>query len=202
MPNQPAVAVEILSFASALAHWHQQHQFCGYCGKRTKSLELGTSRQCQDSQCANRVFPRTDPAVIMTVSHPQSAHMPQLLMGRQSQWAAGVYSVLAGFVDPGESLEMAVRREVKEEAGIEVGQVDYAQSQAWPYPCSLMVGFHAQALSAQIQFDPKELSDAKWFDLATLAQFGDWSDDQSEYRFPRADSIAYQLIQSWIHTHS
>ncbi len=132
----------ILAYARALAHWHRHHRFCGKCGAPTAMRESGHLRVCTDSACGAHHFPRTDPAVIMLVSRGDRA-----LLGRKPEWVKDMYSALAGFVEPGESLEAAVAREVMEETGVVVSNVRYQSSQPWPFPASLMLGFYADAIS-------------------------------------------------------
>ncbi len=139
--------------------------------------------------CATSHFPRTDPAVIMLVTDGERA-----LLGRQKSWPQGQHSTLAGFVEPGESLEDAVAREVFEETRVVVGEVRYHSSQPWPFPSSIMLGFTAVARTSEITVDPSELEDARWFDR-------DWMlahQDDDEFRLPRRDSIARRLIEDWL----
>src|SRR5262249_4560440 len=153
----------LLAYARGLMHWHARHGFCGVCGSRTESASAGHVRKCTNPDCGASHFPRTDPAVIMLVHDGDKA-----LLGRQKVWPQGMYSTLAGFVEPGESLEETVRREVYEETGIAVGEVVYHSSQPWPFPASLMIGFHAEARSRTINRVDSELEDAGWFSRAEL----------------------------------
>jgi len=178
----------LLAYARGLAFWHQRHRFCGVCGAPTVAIEAGHVRRCTNESCAAHHFPRTDPATIMLVSDGDRA-----LLGRKSIWANGMYSTLAGFLEPGESLEDAVRREVMEETGIRAGQVRYHSSQPWPFPASLMVGFHAQALSHDITIDRDELEDARWFSRAEILRFA-----EEGRSLPRPDAIARRLIEAWL----
>jgi NAD+ diphosphatase len=146
-------------------------------------------RRCTDPACRTMHFPRTDPAVIMLVVDGERA-----LLGRQKAFPPGMYSTLAGFVEPGESLEGAVAREVREETDIEVGAVVYHSSQPWPFPANIMLGFHASAASTEITVDPGELEDARWFERRWLI---DHVDDDS-FRLPRRDSIARRLVEDWL----
>lgn len=187
----------ILAYARAMLNWHRDHQFCGRCGSPTRSEQAGHRRCCQNNDCQQISFPRTDPAIIVLVEHPGGdGGPPRCLLGRSSRWPAGSYSTLAGFVEPGESLENAVRREVREEAGIAVGEVTYLASQPWPFPGSLMLGFQAQALDDQIQRHDDELEDARWFGLDELSRAGEWG-DSAPLCLPRLDSIARFLIEHW-----
>ncbi|MGY6630604.1 MAG: NAD(+) diphosphatase [Wenzhouxiangella sp.] len=187
----------ILAYARAMLNWHRNHQFCGRCGSATVSEQGGHRRRCRNADCQQVTFPRTDPAIIVLVEHPGSdGGPPRCLLGRSPHWPPGTYSTLAGFVEPGESLENAVRREVREEAGIRVGRVDYLASQPWPFPGSLMLGFQAQAVNVAIERQDDELEDVRWFGLDELAQAGEW-DDGSPLCLPRKDSIARFLIDQW-----
>jgi NAD+ diphosphatase len=181
----------VLAYAHGILHWHRRHRFCGVCGSATESREGGHVRVCARATCGAEHFPRTDPAVIMLVSrHDHQA----CLLARQARWPRGMYSTLAGFVEPGESLEEAVTREVREEAGLAVTNVRYRGSQPWPFPSSIMLGFHAEAeTDAPIRFDPSELQHAAWFTRADIARF-----DQLGLRLPSGDSIARRLLNEWL----
>ena len=180
----------LLAYARGIPHWHARHRFCGVCGGPTEDRQAGHLRVCADPGCGAEHFPRTDPAVIMLVSRGDRA-----LLGRKGEWPDGMYSTLAGFVEPGESLEEAVAREVGEEVGVEVAGVRYHSSQPWPFPASLMLGFYAEARSDEIAMNREELEDARWFTRAELAAGGAGID-----RRPRSDSIARRLIEDWIAT--
>ncbi|HEV2303857.1 MAG TPA: NAD(+) diphosphatase [Stellaceae bacterium] len=181
----------LLALARAILHWHARHRFCGLCGGPTMSEEAGHMRRCADPQCNAMHFPRTDPAVIMLVTRGERA-----LLGRNKNFPLpGMYSTLAGFVEPGESLEDAVAREVREETGIEVGAVDYHSSQPWPFPGNIMLGFHAEARTSEIAVDYGELEDARWFERQWLLAHA----DDDAFRLPRLDSIARRLIEDWLH---
>ncbi len=153
----------ILAYAQAIFHWHRQSRFCQRCGHANALKNSGHVRLCSNPSCARETFPRTDAAVIMLVIDRSEPGVERCLLGRSPHWPEGVYSTLAGFVEPGETLEDAVRREVFEEAGIRVGQVQYLASQPWPFPQSMMLGFQAQASSSEIKIDYDELADAAWF---------------------------------------
>jgi NAD+ diphosphatase len=144
-------------------------------------------------------FPRTDPVVIMLVtSAPGEGRPERCLLGRHGRLPRGAYSLLAGFVEPGESLEEAVAREVAEETGVEVTDVRYQGSQPWPFPYSMMMGFRATARRDDIAVDTDELEDARWFTAAEVAGFGEWEDEAAEHRLPRRDSIARALLDAWL----
>lgn len=188
----------LLAYARGMLYWHRNHRFCGRCGSETLSQKGGHSRACSNPQCGHGSFPRTDPAIIVLVEHPRDdGGPPRCLLGRTPKFPPGVYSTLAGFVEPGESLEQTVRREVFEESGIKVGPVHYRASQPWPFPSSLMLGFHATATSWEIHRHDEELEDARWFGLDELRRAGEWG-DESDLSLPRRDSIARYLIQTWI----
>lgn len=177
----------ILAHARGLMHWRSRHRFCGVCGGRCEPRHAGNAMAC--TQCNAQHFPRTDPAVIMLVTRGDSA-----LLGHSTRFPnSTMYSTLAGFVEPGESLEEAVAREVFEESGIRTGDVFYHSSQPWPFPSSIMLGFHAEAVTSEITIDPVEIADARWFTRAELrdpASVG--------ITLPRADSIARRLIEDWM----
>lgn len=182
----------LLAYARGLAHWHDRQRFCGICSHPTEIASAGHVMICTNPSCATSHFPRTDPAMIVLVHDGD-----RCLLGRQPQWTPGMYSTLAGFVEPGESLEDAVRREVFEESGIRVGEVVYHSSQPWPFPQSLMLGFTATALSTQITVATDELEDARWFSAADLKRL-----EELGFHLPRADSIARRLIENWLSTQS
>ncbi len=179
----------LLALARAMAFWHSRHRFCGLCGSPTRSEEAGHMRRCTDPACHAMHFPRTDPAVIMLVTDGERA-----LLGRNKNFLPGMYSTLAGFVEPGESLEDAVAREVREETAIEVGAVHYHSSQPWPFPANIMLGFYADAVSSEITVDYGELEDASWFERAWLLSHA----DDDSFRLPRRDSIARRLLADWL----
>jgi NAD+ diphosphatase len=179
----------LLALARAMLFWHSRHRFCGVCGSPTLSEEAGHMRRCTDPACKAMHFPRTDPAVIMLVSDGERA-----LLGRQKAFPPGMYSTLAGFVEPGESLEDAVAREVREETAIEIGEVIYHSSQPWPFPANIMLGFHAAAMSSEITVDVGELEDARWFERDWLRAHV----DDDTFRLPRLDSIARRLVEDWL----
>lgn len=192
--RQAAMAAQ----ARGLIYWHRHHRFCGLCGAPTASRHGGYLRACTAEGCTKDTFPRMDPAVIMLVEHRPESAEPVCLLGRGPQWPVGSFSTLAGFMEPGESLEETVAREVMEEAGVAVDRVTYQGSQPWPFPSSLMLGFRARARSTELRLDAQELADAGWFTARELRSFGDWTDPSAERRLPRRDSIARYLIDAWI----
>ena len=179
----------LLAYARGLAYWHERHRFCGTCGSPTEAKAAGHQRQCTTAECATVQFPRTDPAVIMRVTHGD-----RILLARQAVWAQGMHSVLAGFVEPGESLEDAVAREVHEEVGLRLNRIKYFGSQPWPFPSSLMLGFSAEATSDDFKVDEKELESARWMTRAELLN----SPEDSTFKLPRRDSISWRLIEDWL----
>jgi NAD+ diphosphatase len=179
----------LLALARAMLFWHSRHRFCGVCGAPTRSEEAGHVRRCTSAGCATTHFPRTDPAVIMLVTDGDRA-----LLGRNKNFLPGMYSTLAGFVEPGESLEDAVAREVREETAIDVAAVHYHSSQPWPFPANIMLGFYAEAASTAITVDYGELEDARWFERDRLLSHA----EDDNFRLPRRDSIARRLIEDWL----
>lgn len=182
----------VLSYARGMCHWHRRHAFCGACGQRTIAIQGGHVRQCGNADCGIHHFPRTDPAMIVLVNHRE-----RCLLGRKPEWPAGRYSTIAGFVEPGEAVEQAVVREVREETGIDVDEVSYHSSQPWPFPGSVMLGFHARASSAgEIELIDGELADARWFDHGEVE---DALNRTGPLRLPPRISIARRLIEHWYH---
>ncbi len=189
MTQLDATEAALAATARALLHWHRSHGFCATCGSASTLAMAGWQRDCPS--CGAQHFPRTDPVVIMLVTHGNRA-----LLGRSPGWPEGMYSCLAGFVEPGETLEAAVRREVLEEAGIRIGAVRYLASQPWPFPASLMIGCAAEALTDTITRDPAELEDAIWLTreeaLATL------SGERTDILPARKGAIAHFLLSNWL----
>ena len=179
----------ILAYARGLTYWHDRHRFCGTCGSPTESKAAGHQRQCTNPDCSAVQFPRTDPAVIMRITHGD-----RILMARQAVWPQGMHSVLAGFVEPGESLEDAVAREVYEEVGLRLTRIRYFSSQPWPFPSSLMLGFSAEATSDQFKVDENELESARWMTRPELLD----SPEDETFKLPRKDSISRRLIEDWL----
>lgn len=188
----------MLAFARGMAYWQRRHRFCGVCGEQTIAQSGGFVRKCASQTCGTEHFPRTDPAVIMLVTAilPGGEHC---LLGRQPGWVEGQYSSLAGFVEPGESLETAVAREVMEESAIEINDVRYRASQPWPFPSSLMLGFRAKATTFEIDVGDDELEDARWFSRDELHERA--RKDAADGKLSRSDSIARWLINDWLNEH-
>jgi NAD+ diphosphatase len=179
-----------LAEAKALLHWHARHGFCAGCGAPTKMVQGGWRRDCP--RCNYQHFPRTDPVVIMLAVHDDVC-----LLGRQSRFPPNMWSCLAGFVEPGETLEEAARRETMEEAGIACGRVRYFASQPWPFPASIMIGCHMQATSQDITVDRSELEDARWFGRDEVAaMLGRTHPDRLITPAPFA--IAHHIIRAWV----
>jgi NAD+ diphosphatase len=179
-----------LAEAKAMLAWHARHRFCANCGAPTEVAEAGWKRVCP--ACKTEHFPRTDPVVIMLAVRGE-----RCLLGRSARFAASMWSCLAGFIEPGECFEEAVRREVREEAGIVCGRVQYFASQPWPFPMSLMIGCHAEALTEDITVDRSELEGARWFDreeiaLMLLRQHPDGLGT------PPPVAIAHHIIRAWV----
>jgi NAD+ diphosphatase len=198
-PLMEAREAALMAYARGILHWHRHHRYCGQCGHATESRHGGHMRFCTNPDCGRETFPRTDPAVIMLVEYrPSNGGPPKCLLGRQSRWPPGSYSTLAGFVEPGESLEEAVAREVYEEAGVHIGNVSYQASQPWPFPSSIMLGFRAQAETTALRLDHNELEDARWFTTEEIRKSGEWGDETAPLRLPPKDSIARFLIELWL----
>ena len=178
----------LLAYARAIVTWSRRHRFCGTCGSPTRPEQGGHVRRCDDETCGAEHFPRTDPAIIVLVTDGD-----RCLLGRKDIWPEGVYSTLAGFVEPGESLSEAVVREVREESGIEVGSVRYRSSQPWPFPASLMLGFRAERVGGELTVARQELVDARWFDRADFARRREIG-----LRLPGRVSISRRLIEDWL----
>lgn len=181
----PPDEANLVAHARALVLWHASQVFCGVCGSSARPEDGGNSRICLNSDCKREIYPRVDPAIIVLVSDGD-----RCLLGRQATWPEGRYSTIAGFVEPGESLEDSVRREVYEETNVRVDQVTYHSSQPWPFPSSLMLGFMAEASSTGIRLNDGELEDAQWFTRKEL---------RSGFpKLPFRISIARRLVDHWL----
>jgi len=178
----------LLAYTNALVSWHKNHGFCGKCGSATRPEELGQARYCINEDCRSPHYPRTDPAIIVAVTKGEKC-----LMARKAEWPDGMYSVVAGYVDHGESLEDTVVREVMEETSITVKSVHYHSSQPWPFPYTLMVGFFAEAENENIEVDPHELEDAKWFTREEIIK----GLKEDTHKLPTIFSISRKLITDW-----
>ncbi|MBX3703505.1 MAG: NAD(+) diphosphatase [Steroidobacteraceae bacterium] len=173
----------LVAYARAMISFRHRHRFCGSCGAPNRPERNGRVMTCTRTACATEFYPRVDPAVIVLVTRGD-----RVLLGRQAGWPDGRYSTIAGFVEPGESLEDAVRREVLEETGVETGALSYQSSQPWPFPRSLMLGFRAEARTSEVKLGDAELEDARWFGRDELA---------AGAMLPFTQSIAYRLIEDW-----
>jgi len=189
LPRLTPREAELAATAKSLLHWHRSHGFCSACGAPSEVVLAGWQRNCPT--CGAQHFPRTDPVVIMLITKGDKT-----LVGRNANWANNMYSCLAGFIEPGETVEAAVRREVFEEAGVRVGRVSFLRSQPWPFPASLMLGCSGEALSEEITIDPNELEDARWISREALleASLG----NHPQVSLPRGGSIARFLLDGWL----
>lgn len=188
--------VGIYAGARSLVDWHARHRFCAQCGAHTALTKGGWQRTCVNEDCRAEHFPRTDPVTIMTVEHRRDDGSRRLLLGRGLQWREGQYSALAGFVEPGETIEEAVRREVLEEAGLPLAQVRYIASQAWPMPSQLMIGCAAITFADRIVIDRTELADARWFSEDEVRDV--MSGRSGPFLPPPRFAIANRLIRFWL----
>ena len=190
----PARDTAIAGQAKALLDWHKRHGFCANCGTRTQSLDGGYRRLCPN--CGAEHFPRTDPVVIMLPVFRHDDGREECLVGRNKRFPPLLHSAFAGFVEPGESMEEAVRRELREEVSLEVGAVTYHATQPWPFPSSLMLGCYAQAVARQFQIDGHEIEAARWLSKdEARARLANTIED--EMKLPVAIAIAHHLINNW-----
>ncbi len=174
----------LLGYARALLMWRDKHRYCGRCGSANHSINAGHTLKCSNEACGLQHFPRLDPAIIVLVTDGE-----RVLLGRQAQWPAGRYSTLAGYIEWAESVEEAVAREVREEAGVIIDEVEYHSSQPWPFPSSLMLGFIAHAATTEIQRIDMELEDARWFSREDIAN--------GAVILPPVQAISFRLIENW-----
>jgi NAD+ diphosphatase len=179
--------------ARSLVDWHARHRFCAVCGQPSALAKAGWQRSCTDPACGAQHFPRVDPVTIMLVEHAG-----RLLLGRQARFPAGRYSALAGFVEPGESIEEAVAREVFEEAGVRVRDVTYIASQPWPFPSQLMIGCHALADDDALVIDLTELEDARWWSRSEVEEAITRETGSNSFIAPPKQAIAHQLLRNWL----
>jgi NAD+ diphosphatase len=185
----PAEELGLLAMAKSMLDWHRRHRFCANCGAPTEASQAGFRRDCP--ACAAQHFPRTDPVVIMLVTYGD-----RCLMGRQPRFPEKMYSCLAGFLEPGETIEDAVRRETFEEAGIRVGAVRYLASQPWPFPSNIMIGCIGEALTEAIDFDGEELEDARWFSREDVRRMLEGTHE--DFAAPSPIAIANHLLREWV----
>ncbi|MGY8985518.1 MAG: NAD(+) diphosphatase [Sphingomonadales bacterium] len=183
--------VAILGEAASMLNWHSNHGFCAKCGSKSRMGRGGFLRTCDNDKCGSQHFPRTDPVVIMLAIKGDKC-----LLGRSQHFHLGVYSALAGFMEPGESIEEAVRRELMEEAGIKVGRVDYLKSQPWPFPSNLMIGCLAEALTEEITLHDDELEDARWFSKKDVIKMLKGLQNM-KFQAPTKIAISHHLMKYW-----
>ena len=188
------IEASFLALSNGMFFWHNTHKFCGSCGFQNFSTEGGFVMKCSNEKCGKSHFPRTDPAIITLISFQD-----KVLLGRSPRFPKSMYSTLAGFVEPGESLEQALEREVFEEVGINVKNIKYFNSQPWPFPASLMLGFFAEATNDQMTIDYDEIEDAHWFSINELKSLQHPS-ISGGFKLPRVDSIARRLVDTWINS--
>lgn len=189
MAQLDARNAEFAAMSVGVFAWHRSHGFCARCGQETDISHGGWQRTCP--ACGTHHFPRTDPVVIMLVTHGND-----ILVGRSPHWPEGMYSLLAGFMEPGETIEAAVRREVLEETSVRVGDVGYLASQPWPFPSSLMIGCWGKATSTKIVVDPVEIEDAFWISRDALMEA--WASKSKTMVAVRKGSIAHFLVKNWL----
>jgi len=195
-PLLPAGEAAVLAEARSLIDWHARHRFCAQCGSPTRVTAAGWVRRCPECNASH--YPRSDPVAIMLTVRGERA-----LLGRNRRRPGNRFSCLAGFMEPGETLEEAVRREVHEEAGIRVGRVRYLACQPWPFPSSVMMGFLCEGLTEDITVDPEELAEARWFSReeirAMVARAASGADDPSQVSLPGPVAIAHHICRRWSH---
>ena len=184
----PADQLGILAQARSLVHWHERRTFCSNCGAKNETADAGYRRHCPS--CNVDHFPRTDPVIIIVARHGEC-----ILLGRQNSWAPGMFSALAGFMEPGETIEDAARREVFEEAGVRLGEISYVASQPWPFPASLMIGLIGQAITDAVTIDARELEEARWFSFAEARMMVDRTHPQGLWA-TNPMAIAHLLVRT------
>ncbi|ARS35973.1 NAD(+) diphosphatase [Pontibacter actiniarum] len=178
----------LLAYARGMVHWNLRHLYCPDCGSLTYSTAAGHVRQCSSEACNKHHFPRTDTAIIVLISEGDAC-----LLGRQKVWQPGMYAVIAGFLEPGETLEQAVAREAEEETGVSLQSIAYHSSQPWPFPSSIMVGFQAVAVNRELQVNYDEMEDARWFTREQIVA----GLQNGTLRMPPQFSISFRLIRDW-----
>jgi NAD+ diphosphatase len=187
-PLLDQASAAILAHARALSHFHRHHQYCGRCGQPTALAGLGNWRRCSADACGHVTFPRTDPAIIVRLVRGD-----ECLLVRQAEWRPRQFATVAGFVEPGESLEEAVTREVREETGLETVDVRYHSSQPWPFPSGIMIGFDAE-VTGELDLGSHELEEGHWFTREEMVR----ARDEAEILLPSPYSISYELIMDWL----
>lgn len=188
LPLLPAETFEILGYAKSLIHWREHNRYCGRCGAPTRPKQGGRTLVCDTKDCIAQIFPRVDPAVLV-----MAIHKNKCLLGRQAVWPAHMYSVIAGFVELGETLEDAALRELHEETSVEAVEPVYQGSSPWPFPSSLMVGFNVQAKTQRIELRDEELEDAAWFSRRNIAH----ALKTGALRLPRLRTLSFILLETW-----
>ena len=183
----------IVAQARSLFNWHSQNSFCTRCGSSSRPMMAGLQRECTNSSCGTVIFPRIDPVVIMLVV---SSDGKQCLLGRNHGYPGRLVSALAGYMEPGESIEEAVRREILEEAGVSIAEVRYFTSQPWPFPSTLMIGCFAVAENLKLDVNLQELESARWFSKKDVQQL--FAEQNQEFSAPRPIAIAHHLIRHWL----
>lgn len=184
----------LLAYGRGLMNWHKTHAYCSHCGSKSMSTEGGHSRKCTNATCNALCFPRLDPAIITLIEHIPAKGEPLCLLAVHDTPVGKICSTLAGFVEPGESLEGAVQREMMEEAGLLVKNIEYVASQPWPFPASIMIGFKAESDTLDFKLDKDEIQNAAWFSAKELMT----ARETGEMRLSKEDSIARFLIEDWI----
>ena len=183
----------LLAYTQGLLNWHSINRYCSHCGSTVLENQGGHALVCSNIVCAKEIFPRTDPAVIVLIFHQDAC-----LLGRAASWPEGMYSCLAGFVETGEDLDAAVRRETFEEAGLVLNKITYRGSQPWPFPQSIMLGFHAEATTRDLTFHDGEIEDARWFTRQQLLD----AIAENEVKLSSSLSISYHLLEDWFNQQS
>ena len=189
-----ASQASLLAYARGMIHWHRNHLYCSRCGQQTASKEGGHIRVCTRESCRTNFYPRVDPAVIVLIEHHPKQGPPVCLLARHPGRQKKIRSTLAGFVEPGESLEATVKREMMEEVGLEVDNIQYVASQPWPFPSSLMLGFTARAETTVVNLDPREVEEADWYSASEIEE----AVNKGKLVLSREDSIARFLIREWV----
>jgi len=184
----PAEQTNLLAYTQGLLYWHSSHNYCNHCSAKLLQTQAGHALICSDEHCAKEIFPRTDPAIIVLVLFQDSC-----LLGRQATWPEKMHSCLAGFIETGENIESAVHREVFEESGLKLQHVTYQGSQPWPFPQSIMLGFHAEATDQELTFHDGEIEDAIWFNREKMIT----ALESDQLKLPSSISISYHLIEDW-----
>lgn len=193
-PQLPREQASLAAYARGLMHWHKTHAFCSHCGSKSTSIQGGHARKCSNTNCEALCFPRLDPAIITLIEHTPEHGEPLCLLAIHDTPEGTICTTLAGFVEPGETLEGAVKREMMEEVGLNVKNIRYVASQPWPFPASIMIGFIAESDSLEFTPDQDEIVHAAWFTARELRE----ASRTNQISLSKTDSIARFLIESWI----